>query len=148
MKLTELISEKTIRINQIASDWESAVCLAGNVLLDNGIIEKKYINAMIEAVKTIGPYMVVAPGIAIAHARPEDGAKKIGMCLISLGNPVNFGSKSNDPVDLIFGLAAVDHDSHIETLRDLAKLLQDKDRVKKIRNSTSIEEIIVVLSEL
>ena len=148
MKLIELINKKTIRINQIASDWEAAVTLAGNVLLDNGIIKIQYINAMIEAVKTIGPYMVVAPGIAIAHAHPEDGAKKIGMCLVSLGNPVYFGSKNNDPVDLIFGLAAVDHDSHIESLRDLATLLQDKDKVKKIRNSTSIEGIIDVLAEL
>lgn len=148
MKLRELIIKETIRVNQIASDWEGAVRLAGNVLLENGIIEKEYINAMIEAVKKIGPYMVVAPGIAIAHARPEDGVKKIGMCLVGLAEPVEFGSKNNDPVDLIFGLAAVDHDSHIESLRDLANLIQDKDKVKIIRNTTSIEEIINVLEDL
>ena len=39
MKLKELINKETIRINQITTDWKSAVRLAGNIMLKRKIIE-------------------------------------------------------------------------------------------------------------
>ena len=118
----------------------------GSLLVEQESIEERYITAMIDAVKTLGPYIVIAPGIAIAHARPEDGAKKIGISLVRLKPPVEFGSKNNDPVDLVFGLSALDHDSHIDVLRDLAGILQNKEIIEVVRLSNSIEEIFKAIS--
>jgi len=148
MKLLDVLPEKSIGLDEIAENWQHAMKLAGEYLMKNEGIEERYIDAMISAVETIGPYMVVAPGIAIAHARPEDGAIKICLSLVRLKNPVNFGSKSNDPVDLIFGLAGVDHDSHISILRDLASLLQNKNAINTIRKLKSTEEIVQYLRNL
>ena len=141
MRLADILNPQSIALDAPAKDWQEAVRLAGEyMLLDDGI-EESYIQAMIDAVVEIGPYMVVAPGIAIAHARPESGAKKICLSLVRLSEPVEFGSSANDPVDLVFGLAALDHESHIGALRDLATLLQDADSMHAIRSAQKPEEV-------
>lgn len=38
--------------------------------------EKSYIDGMIDSVKEHGPYIVIAPNIALLHARTETGSKK------------------------------------------------------------------------
>ena len=146
MKLVDVFNEESIRLDELADTWQDAVRLVGSLLVEQESIEERYITAMIDAVKTLGPYIVIAPGIAIAHARPEDGAKKIGISLVRLKPPVEFGSKNNDPVDLVFGLSALDHDSHIDVLRDLAGILQNKEIIEVVRLSTSIEEIFKAIS--
>ena len=68
--LTLIISEKEITVKVEASDWEDAIRKSAQALLDNGAIEDRYITGMIQTVKELGPYIVIAPAVAIAHARP------------------------------------------------------------------------------
>lgn len=148
MKLVDILAKQSIGIDEPAKDWQEAVTLAGKYLLKDYGIEERYIQAMINAVLDIGPYMVVAPGIAIAHARPEDGALKICLSIVQLRKPVEFGSSYNDPVDLVFGLAGKDHHSHIEALRDLASLLQNPEAIAKIRQAKTVGEIYSTIEEI
>jgi PTS system ascorbate-specific IIA component len=92
---------------------------------------------MIQAFEELGPYMVIAPGIALAHARPSDAVLETGLSLVTLTEPVEFGSQSNDPVSLVIGLAAKDHDSHIDLLAALSELLADDQKVKLLLNATN-----------
>ncbi|WHE06965.1 BglG family transcription antiterminator [Thermoanaerobacterium thermosaccharolyticum] len=139
--LKDLLTEKTIKLNVEVKDWEEAVKVGGELLEKDGAIEHRYIDAMIDSVKEIGPYIVIAPGIAMPHARPEAGAKKIGMSLITLKNPVNFGNKENDPVKIVVCLCAVDHSAHLKALSELVELLGDDEFVAyllKCDNSSNI----------
>lgn len=45
--------------------------------MNNGCIKESYIDAMVNTVKNMGPYIVIAPGIAMPHAAPEDGVLKL-----------------------------------------------------------------------
>jgi len=148
MRLIDILAKQSIALDEPAADWQDAVRSAGKYMLAVQGIEERYTTAMIDAVKNIGPYMVIAPGIAIAHARPEDGVNKICMSVVRLKEPVEFGSKNNDPVDLVFGLAALDHDAHICALRDLATLLQDKGAVEKIRKAQSVDEVYSIIQNI
>lgn len=130
--LEDLLTEETIKLNVEAKDWEEAIKIGGELLERAGAIENRYINAMIDMVKKLGPYIVIAPGIAMPHARPEQGAKKIGMSLITLKKPINFGNKENDPVKIVICLCAIDHSSHLKALSEVGKLLGNEERVKKI----------------
>ncbi len=78
----------------------------------------------------MGPYIVIAPGIAMPHARPEAGAKNIRIGLLKLKNPVNFGNEEHDPVDIVIFLCAVDNKAHIEVLGELVQLIEDDDFFK------------------
>ena len=96
---------------------------------------------MVEVLDTHGPYFVIAPGIALAHAKPSEVVLSTGLSLVTLADPVVFGHESNDPVRLVIGLCAVDHDSHIEMLAELSALLSDEATVNSLLNAVDTEHI-------
>jgi PTS system ascorbate-specific IIA component len=102
---------------------------------------------MVEAVNRMGPYMVLAPGIALAHGRPEDGMINVGMSIINLANPVEFGSEANDPVSLVISFGGVDSESHVEMLRGLAEFLMEEANQEMLKTVKSKQELLKALSE-
>jgi len=145
--LLDLLTEKTIGLDVEAADWRESVRLAGALLLHIDAILPSYINAMVRVLEELGPYVVVAPGIALAHARPEDGVKRMCMSLVRLASPVKFGSEANDPVDLVFAFGAVDKEGHLQALRELAIFLQKEEAVAAVRECDSPEKALQVISE-
>lgn len=139
--LQDVLTEDFIKLNVDAKDWEQAIRFGGEILKANDVVKQEYIEGMINSVKTLGPYVVIAPGIAMPHARPDESVKKIGMSLVTLKEPINFGNKDNDPVRLVVCLCAVDHTSHLKALSQLVTFLGDKDFVEVALNSTEPSEI-------
>lgn len=140
--LSEILSPRVIRLQIPVKDWKEAVEAGGALLVEAGMCEPRYVEAMVQAVRDMGAYMVLAPGLSLAHARPEDGALKIGISIITLSTPVDFGSEANDPVQLVISFCGIDHHSHVELLRELAEFLVDEGNQKLLRSSTSTEEIL------
>jgi len=145
--LKKLLNRDTIRLQVNVDSWEEAGNRVGDLLLENDLIEPDYINRMIEAVHEYGPYIVIAPGIALFHARPESSVKEICLSMITLKEPVEFGAGENDPVDLVFALGAIDQNSHLELMAGLMTILQDADLLKKIKLETSTNEVLNLISE-
>ncbi|WP_333648455.1 PTS sugar transporter subunit IIA, partial [Lacrimispora sp.] len=112
-----------------------------------GLAEECYIQAMLKNVEVNGTYIVISPGIAMPHARPEEGALDIGLSIVTLKNPVVFGHPKNDPVKIVVGLCAIDHQSHLKALTELADILMDRNKVEKITNADSAEEILQIIKE-
>jgi PTS system ascorbate-specific IIA component len=106
-----------------AHGWDDAVRAAAGVLIGSGAVDDRYPQRCVEIVREHGPYIVVAPGIALAHARPEDGVRRLGLAVAVLAEPVAFGHPANDPVDLVFAFASPDKDAHVTLLARLAHLL-------------------------
>jgi PTS system ascorbate-specific IIA component len=123
-----LLPDSAIIIGAPAEDWRDAIRWAGRALVASGVATDSYSDEMIATVESLGPYIVIAPGIALAHSRPSPSVLRAGLCLVTLANPVEFGNADNDPVTLIVGLAATDADGHIESLAILADFLADDDR--------------------
>lgn len=130
-----------IQLNVKVNSAEEAITEAGNILLKEGVIESTYIEAMVDAYKKNGPYFVLAPHIAIPHARPEDGVNEASVSLVRLEQPIEFGHDSNDPVQMVFGLGASSNEEHLTLLRKLTTLLNDPERVDVLKNSKDINEI-------
>src|SRR5699024_12671196 len=93
-----------IKLGAEVQTAEEAIHEAGNLLLKEGDVKQTYIDAMLKAYKENGPYFVLAPHIAIPHARPEDGVTEDSVYLLQLKIPLMIGHLSNDPVKLIFEL--------------------------------------------
>lgn len=146
--LLELLNEKTIELNVEAKDWEESIFIGGKILEDEGLIEHRYIDAMINTVKEMGPYIVIVKGIAMPHARPEAGAKGIGMSLLTLKDPINFGNEENDPVKIVIFLCAIDKVSHLKALSELMQLLEDEVFIELANNATDKNEIINYIATL
>jgi len=140
--LKDYLTPDMIALQVRVADWRQAVRAGGELLVKAGKCEVRYVDAMIKAVEEMGPYMVLAPGLALAHARPEDGVKQVGMSIITLATPVEFGSESNDPVKLVISFGGVDNKSHIGMLQELAEFLMEPANQLFLENATSIEEVL------
>lgn len=145
LPLRDLLTSDVILLDALASDWQEAIRLAGQVLVRQGSVEDCYIDAMIAVVQEQGPYIVLWPGIALPHAGIDKGVRKVGMSLVRLKNPVSFGHNEHDPVTLIVALAAVDHSSHVMALLDLTRMLGDPEMVERLNrlpDSRQVEALI------
>lgn len=140
--LADYIDPNMIKLQVVADSWQDAVRQGGELLVSAGKCEDRYVDAMVEAVETMGPYMVLAPGLALAHARPEDGVLELGMSIITLKTPVEFGSELNDPVSLIISFGGVDKESHIGMLQSLARFLMVEENQEYLRQATSVAEVM------
>ena len=99
-----------------ATDWKDAIRLAGKGLVAAGFTTDAYTDQMIETVEKMGPYIVIAPGLALAHSRPSEAVLKTGLSWVRLSTPVKFGNKANDPVSLVIGLAGHDENEHMSAI--------------------------------
>ncbi|CAB4620619.1 MAG: PTS sugar transporter subunit IIA [Actinobacteria bacterium] len=144
-KLQEAFGSNSIRVGAIALDREHAIELAGELLVSSGRVTPEYTAEMVDVLESHGPYFVLAPGIAIAHSKPSDAVISTGLSLLTLAEPIPFGNTANDPVRLVLGMSAIDHNTHIEMLAELSALLGDVRTVNSLLNATDTEQIRALL---
>jgi ascorbate PTS system EIIA or EIIAB component len=140
------IDERAVAVGAEAGSWQDAVELCGGLLVESGVAEERYVPAMVRTVEELGPYVVIAPGVAIPHARPEDGAIKPGISVVILREPVEFGSEENDPVDLLFGFATTGSDAHVELIRALSEFIGEQENLEKLRQARTEGDALAVLT--
>lgn len=136
-----LLDRKQVKVQVPAKTWEEAIRVAGQVLVDVGSITDQYITHMIQAVHELGPYIVLMPKLALAHAAPSDAVKKTDISLITLKEPVDFGSV-NGKVSVVLCLACVDRTSHMEKLTQIAEVLMQDGVVDALEAAKDIDTII------
>ncbi|MER7397588.1 PTS sugar transporter subunit IIA [Streptomyces sp. NPDC000151] len=144
--LSELIPAEAVRLDVAAADWQAAVRAAGDLMVATGTSTGEYTTEMIENVEENGPYIVIAPGFAFAHARPSPAVLRTGMSWVRLAEPVEFGHESNDPVSLVVALAAKDSGAHTEAMAALARLLADPETERALREARTPEAVHAVLA--
>ena len=145
--LQDLLSEDNVSFHYPAETWDDVIRHGGQLMVDAGFTEPTYTEAMIDVVRDMGPYIVLAPGLAMPHARPEMGAKQVGTALVTLEKPIDFGSPENDPVSVAVFLCAPNKEEHIQLLTDIATLFEDEEFLDAAVNFESIEDVQAFLSE-
>ncbi|MCI2947039.1 PTS sugar transporter subunit IIA [Staphylococcus caledonicus] len=142
----EILTKDRIILESEVESWEQAIQKASQPLLEQNIIKNDYIDSMIKSVEDLGPYIVIAPEIAIAHARPDNNVNEVGLSLLKLSKHINF-SENGHYASLIFVLSAIDNSSHLKVLQSLAQLLGDQKNVKQLMESKDKDEIINIIKE-
>ena len=145
--LQDLLSEDNVSFRYPAETWEDVIRHGGQLMVDAGFTDPTYTEAMIDVVRDMGPYIVLAPGLAMPHARPEMGAKQVGAALVTLEKPIDFVSPENDPVSVAIFLCAPNKDEHIQLLTDIATLFEDEEFLDAAVNFESIEDVQSFLAE-
>ena len=140
--LSELLNEQAILLDVLCRDWQECVRMAGKILVDKGDITEAYIQAVIDNVNEVGPYIVITKGVALPHATNKVGVNRTSMSFVRLSESVNFGNKSNDPVKYIFMLATTDANSHLGALQDLAEFLESKEFMAVLEAAEGPADII------
>lgn len=141
MVLNELLTKDYSAFKCEINNWEGCIEKVGEVLEKEDVMNHQYTKDMISLVKELGPYIVVTKNIAFAHARPNGNVNKNAIGLITLKEGVNFGNKYNDPVDIVFAIAAKSDEDHLQLFQILAEYLDDYNNIQTIRNATKYEDL-------
>ncbi|WP_181359954.1 PTS sugar transporter subunit IIA [Vibrio splendidus] len=146
MSLFDLIGDQGVIINSEENlTVDAAIDLTCSTLLASNKIEASYVEAIKQKHKDIGAYYVLAPKIAMPHARPEDGVKEASLQVTVFKKGVDLESEDNGDVYLSITLAAMDSDSHIHTIMALSELFQNDDDIDAIIAAETEQAIIEIL---
>lgn len=140
-----LIPLSRIRTQVEACDWRDAIKQSAQLLVCDGIITAEYVAAIFESFDANGNYMIIVPGVAIAHARPEKGALSTGLSLVTLRSPAIFDSANGTELSVIFTLAATSNSEHLEAMQTLAELLMDDKRLSTLKVAETPEEAAITI---
>ena len=138
----------TIAVGRRAADWEEAVRDGGQLMVDARLVEPRYIDAIVRNHREIGPYFVIAPGIAMPHAKPEHGVLSTGYALVTLAEAVEFGDEDNDPVDILIFAGAINRDEHNqEVIPQIAELCDNEEVIDALRKARDVGAVTAILQE-
>jgi ascorbate PTS system EIIA or EIIAB component len=139
------IDDESVLLGVHARDWREAVRLAGRGLERGGRTTKHYADEMVRMVEEHGPYIVIAPGLALAHARPGPSVRADGLSVVVLDEPVEFGHPYNDPVRIVIGLAVVSPGEHLAMVATLANALDDRSAIERLGAAATADEVRGIL---
>lgn len=135
-----MLRRENVQIVESCGDWENAVRVAVQPLVDTGYVTPAYADGIIETACTFGPYFVLAPGLALLHARPEQGVIRQQLAVTVSRRGVSF-KKGGDPVHVLVTLAAENPDDHIDTMGALARLFADQASIERVATAASADEV-------
>ena len=136
----ELLKAENVQILANAADWKDAIRKSAAPLEKGNFITADYKEAIIENVENLGPYICIAPHVAMPHARPEQGALKTQIAVTLFRNEITF-TRKDATAKLFITLSAADSDSHLQVLVKISELLQDADTAEKILNAADEKEL-------
>ena len=140
MSLPPLPAEAIV-LGATAADWRAAVQLAADALVASGAARPGYASEMIRMIEEHGPYVVIAPGLALAHARPGPEVLADGLAIVTLAEPVDFGHPHNDPVQVVLALAIKTADEHLAAVAGLANVFNDSGAIADLAAATTTEQV-------
>jgi PTS system ascorbate-specific IIA component len=144
MQLTTL-SADSIVLGAEVENWREAVLAAGAALANAGSTLPAYGEEMVRMIEEHGPYVVIAPGLALAHARPGPTVLANGLAVVTLASPVRFGHPHNDPVSVVLGLAVADAEAHLASVAELANVFNDASAIPALAAAQSVEDILRIM---
>lgn len=144
MLLKELVDKNRVCFHQGFHHWEDAVRAAAKPLVEDGSILSTYVDAIIENVHKFGPYIVLAPKIAMPHCQQNAaGVVHTAVSFMKLEAPVHFeeGNPDKDAY-LFFVLASENPDLHMKNMQELALVLLNPEIVEELMDVHSTDDLL------
>ncbi len=138
-----LICAERIRLQQRATDKESAIRAAGQLLADAGCIDPAYIDSLLRRETVANTFL--GHGVAIPHGMGEDRhlIRQTGIAVLQFPDGLEW--HPGQTTHLVFAIAA-QSDEHITLLRRLTRLLNDDARLRQLFTTQNAEELVAALS--
>lgn len=144
--ILECMNPSKITIVSQEVTWQESIYLAGECLVENGSIERRYLDTIISQTMYYGPYMFITDEIMLAHGKPEDGVNRMDISITILKEPVLF--MKDKKAKLIIILAAEDQEKHLKILNDILKLAEKEDNITQLWETDTREKILVELNRI
>ncbi|MEG1942563.1 MAG: PTS sugar transporter subunit IIA [Angelakisella sp.] len=138
--IQRMLKIENVNILDKVDGWRDAVRVAIEPLIKGGYVEPRYIQSVLENTLLYGPYYVLAPDLAVIHARSEQGVLHGQLAVTLLRQPVKFSPEGYD-VRVLVTLAAEEPTIHNACLMRLAEIFATQDKIAAIANAQSVEEL-------
>lgn len=131
-----------IKLGQKPVTKEEAIQAAGELLEKLGYVDGTYVAAMQERERLVSTY--IGMGVAIPHGttQAKGTVKKTGIVFLQYPEGVDFGAEK---AQLVFGIAGIG-DEHLEILSNLCTLLEDPERLEKLKTTKDVDWVLKQLA--
>lgn len=142
--LREFVEQKHAKFAEQAKDWKDAVRMSCEVLEADGTVEANYKEDIIACIEKYGPYIVIAPNIAMPHSQEgASGVHKTAIAFMHLNTPVSFEPGNPDlDAQLFFTLASCDPEQHLSNMQRLVEMLSNEDLVKELAEAQNTDDLL------
>jgi galactitol PTS system EIIA component len=151
MSISRLLHTKAVLVRIKAEDSREVIQRLGNLLKDLGFVGEHFVEATLAREASMptglplgGKYNAAIPHVDIEYVNHP------ALAVATLENPVNFknmGTPQEDvPVQLVIMLALDQPKSQIETLQEVASILQDSHLVEELVSAKDVEAVFSLLS--
>ncbi|MTD28044.1 PTS mannitol transporter subunit IICBA [Erwinia sorbitola] len=139
------LSAANVFLGNHATNKEQAIRFAGEQLVKGGYVEPEYVAAMLEREKLTPTYL--GESIAVPHGTVEakDRVLKTGVVFCQYPDGVHFGEEPDDIARLVIGIAARNNE-HIQVITSLTNALDDDSVIARLATTTSVQEVLDILS--
>ncbi len=143
--LTEILPEKNFAAKVEAEDWTQAVTKSTEILVQNKMTKREYIDDIISMRDKYNQYSVIAPGICMPHAAPYP-ENRLAISLMTLKNPVHIEyGQVIISVSVVMTLSTIDTESHGRALDELLSLVENNpDFVQQLSCAENTSDLIRV----
>lgn len=149
--LKEILAKKRYVFAKSFDCWQEAIVASYQPLLNQGLVNEKYIQATIDTVINYGPYIVLLPGLAMPHSTDEmEGSFETAISFMHVEEEVDFDPEDPDKkARLFFSMSAADPYAHVINVSNLMKILNNQAVLQALlncRDEGDLQEIVDFLN--
>ena len=144
--LREFVEKNHVRFAEEAKDWKDAIRMSCETLEADGTVEENYKEDIIACVEKYGPYIVIAPNIAMPHAQEGSrGVHKTEIAFMKLKKPVSFEPGNPEmEAQLFFTLASCNPDQHLDNMSRLSEMLCNEQLVAELADAETTSDLLEI----
>lgn len=138
-------------VNMEARDSEEAIRKAGALFYENGFVKDSYVDAVVAREEGFPTGLQLdGIGVAMPHTDPPHVSRS-GVCVVKLSRPVTFchmgEPEKQVEAELLFMMAILNSDEHMETLQKVLKVFQNAEIAKKFKDAQDAEQLYQVAAK-
>ena len=143
--MTEILTPETVELGASLSNRDEAIRRAGELLVNNGHVEDRYIDSMFEREKSVSTFM--GNSVAIPHGTSDSKrwVTRSGLSIITVPEGVEYGD-DGDVARLVIGIAGKG-DDHLDILSRISIVVSEEENVERIVNAQTKEELLAIFEE-
>ena len=148
MRITDLLDKRSIELNARPETKQEALDMAVELMGKSGKLKDKEAYRKLVYAREEESTTGVGEGIAIPHGKGS-AVKEPGLAAMVIKNGVDFEALDDEPVDLLFLIAAPDtkDNVHLDVLSKLSMMLMDEDFRNNLKNASTVDEFLKIIDE-
>lgn len=143
--MAETLIPETIELKASLASQEEAIRRAGELLVENGYVEDRYVDSMFERERSVSTFMGNAVAIPHGTSESKQWVEYSGLSIITVPDGVEYGD--GNVARLVIGIAGKGGE-HVDLLSRIALVCSEEENVDRIVAAQTKEELLSFFDEV